>query len=196
MKVAITTIWPQLLESRLTPYGIDYPTHQATGRFSNGLNMPDIISEYLGAEPTLPYLSPDLRGEKLLIGANFASAGIGILNDTGIQFRLYELGARRVIVTGTGPLGCVPSEIARSRNGECNPDLLQAGDLFNPQLVTILNELNTQYGSDVFVAANAFKMHSDFLSNPQAFGKTFQKFGNNYSMINIDIQSHKFVHRF
>jgi hypothetical protein len=26
------------------PYGIDYPTHQATGRFSNGLNIPDIIS--------------------------------------------------------------------------------------------------------------------------------------------------------
>ncbi|KAJ0967372.1 hypothetical protein J5N97_024289 [Dioscorea zingiberensis] len=211
-----------------------------------------VKGEYLGAEPTLPYLSPDLRGEKLLIGANFASAGIGILNDTGIQFlsiiritrqleffqqhqqrlssmvgpdqtqqivnnalvlivlggndfvnnyylvpysarsreyslpdfvtyliseykkilaRLYELGARRVIVTGTGPLGCVPSELARSQNGECNPDLLQAGDLFNPQLVTILNELNTQYGSDVFVAANAFKMHSDFLSNPQAFDK-------------------------
>ncbi|NP_001146667.1 uncharacterized LOC100280267 precursor [Zea mays] len=26
------------------PYGIDFPTHQATGRFSNGLNIPDIIS--------------------------------------------------------------------------------------------------------------------------------------------------------
>lgn len=26
------------------PYGIDYPTHRATGRFSNGLNIPDIIS--------------------------------------------------------------------------------------------------------------------------------------------------------
>jgi len=26
------------------PYGIDYPTHRPTGRFSNGLNIPDIIS--------------------------------------------------------------------------------------------------------------------------------------------------------
>ena len=39
------------------PYGLDYPTHHATGRFSNGRNVPDIISEYLGAEPALPYLS-------------------------------------------------------------------------------------------------------------------------------------------
>ncbi|KAG4393813.1 hypothetical protein GLYMA_03G169801v4 [Glycine max] len=31
-------------------------------------------------------MSPKLNGQKLLVGANFASAGIGILNDTGIQF--------------------------------------------------------------------------------------------------------------
>ncbi|OIW21368.1 hypothetical protein TanjilG_02477 [Lupinus angustifolius] len=68
------------------PYGIDYPTHRPTGRFSNGLNIPDLISLELGLEPTLPYLSPLLVGEKLLVGANFASAGIGILNDTGFQF--------------------------------------------------------------------------------------------------------------
>ena len=114
------------------PYGIDFPTHRPTGRFSNGLNIPDIISmsfipnmvnytikmnglvisfndedvrtnhfvtnfnfscvkwltagEQLGLEPTLPYLNPLLIGEKLLVGANFASAGIGILNDTGFQF--------------------------------------------------------------------------------------------------------------
>lgn len=45
-----------------------------------------IAGEYIGSEPTLPYLSPELKGEKLLVGANFASAGVGILNDTGFQF--------------------------------------------------------------------------------------------------------------
>ncbi|KAK4366463.1 hypothetical protein RND71_014343 [Anisodus tanguticus] len=68
------------------PYGIDYPTHRPTGRFSNGLNIPDIISEQLGMEPTLPYLASQLTGHRLLVGANFASTGVGILNDTGIQF--------------------------------------------------------------------------------------------------------------
>ncbi|KAL2345850.1 hypothetical protein Fmac_007135 [Flemingia macrophylla] len=76
------------------PYGIDYPSGRPTGRFSNGYNIPDFISQELGAESTLPYLSPQLDGEKLLVGANFASAGIGILNDTGIQFiniiRIYR----------------------------------------------------------------------------------------------------------
>ncbi|MBA0667975.1 hypothetical protein Goklo_000968, partial [Gossypium klotzschianum] len=214
----------------------------------------------LGSEPTLPYLSPELRGERLLVGANFASAGVGILNDTGIQFiniirmfrqlqyfqeyqtrlaelvgndeaqrivsdglvlitvggndfvnnyflipfsarsrqfllpdyvtyliseykkilmvnfvfplslRLHDLGARRVLVTGTGPLGCVPAERAmRSPNGECAPELQQAASLFNPQLVQMINGLNSEYGANIFIAANTQLQTSDFITNPGAY---------------------------
>ncbi|KAL2540716.1 GDSL esterase/lipase [Abeliophyllum distichum] len=234
------------------PYGIDYPSHRPTGRFSNGYNIPDLISQHLGAESTLPYLSPELRGRKLLVGANFASAGIGILNDTGIQFaniirifkqlelfqiyqqrvsaligaeetqqlvnralvlitlggndfvnnyfltpitarrlqfnlqdfsryliseykkiltRLYELGARRVLVTGTGPLGCVPAELAtRSPNGQCAVEPQLAAAIFNPLLVQMIRDLNQEIGSDVFVAVNTMQMQNDFVNNPQAYG--------------------------
>ncbi|XP_030935629.1 GDSL esterase/lipase LTL1-like [Quercus lobata] len=238
--------------ANIPPNGIDYPTRQATGRFSNGLNLPDIISEQLGAESTLPYLNPQLTGQKLLVGANFASAGIGILNDTGFQFfniirisrqfqlfqqyqlrlraqvgqaqakrlvndalvlitlggndfvnnyfltpfsarsrqfsipdycryliseyrkilrRLYKLGARRVLVTGTGPLGCVPAELAmRSRNGECVPALQQAAGIFNPELGRMIQQLNSELGSNVFVFANSFNMNRNIIDNPQAYG--------------------------
>ncbi|KAF7817774.1 GDSL esterase/lipase [Senna tora] len=234
------------------PYGIDYPTRRPTGRFSNGYNIPDFISQELGSESTLPYLSPELTGRRLLVGANFASAGIGILNDTGIQFvniirifrqleyfqeyqrrvsgligsartkrlvngalilitlggndfvnnyylvpysarsrqfalpdyvkyliseykkilrKLYDIGGRRVLVTGTGPLGCVPAELAmRSRNGQCSAELQRAASLFNPQLVQMLAQLNRELGSDVFIGANTQQMHNDFVNNPRAYG--------------------------
>ncbi|XP_034911644.1 GDSL esterase/lipase At5g33370-like [Populus alba] len=234
------------------PYGIDYPTRLPTGRFSNGLSIPDFISQQLGSEPSLPYLSPELTGERLLVGANFASAGIGILNDTGIQFlniirmykqleyfeqyqsrvtalvgaeqtqqlvngalilitvggndfvnnyylvpfsarsrqfrlpdyvryliseyrkllmRLYDLGARRVLVTGTGPMGCVPAEIAmRSPDGQCSAELQRAASLYNPQLTEMLGQLNDQYGTDIFIAANTRQMTANFVYNPQAYG--------------------------
>ncbi|KAK4278670.1 hypothetical protein QN277_016487 [Acacia crassicarpa] len=234
------------------PYGIDYPTRRPTGRFSNGYNIPDFISQELGSESTLPYLSPELTGRRLLIGANFASAGIGILNDTGIQFvniiriyrqleyfeeyqrrvsaligaartkqlvnralvlitlggndfvnnyylvpysvrsrqfalpdyvryliseykkillRLHDIGARAVLVTGTGPLGCVPAELAqRGRNGQCSVELQRAASLFNPQLVQMLGQLNRELGSQVFTGVNTQQMHLDFVNNPQAFG--------------------------
>ncbi|CAI0385287.1 unnamed protein product [Linum tenue] len=240
------------------PYGIDSPSGRPSGRFSNGRNIPDFISESLGSEPTLPYLSPELTGEKLLVGANFASAGIGILNDTGVQFvniirmyqqfryfeqyqarlaaqigparaqqlvnqalvlitvggndfvnnyylvpfsarsrqyalpdyvnyliseykkllqRLYDLGARRVLVTGTGPLGCVPAELAMrgAGNGQCAIELQRAAALFNPQLTQLIGEMNAELGEGVFTAANTRMMTNDFISNPAAYGFTDSK---------------------
>ncbi|XP_020579584.1 GDSL esterase/lipase At5g33370-like [Phalaenopsis equestris] len=85
--------------------------------------------------------------------------------------RIYELGGRRVLVTRTGPLGCVPAELAqRSRNGACDPKLQRASELYNPQLEKTINQLNSQYHSNIFIAANTAKLHSDFISNPQASG--------------------------
>ncbi|XP_074361086.1 GDSL esterase/lipase At4g28780-like [Apium graveolens] len=234
------------------PYGIDSFNRLPSGRFSNGLNIPDLISEKLGAPPTLPYLSPQLDGDNLLTGANFASAGVGILNDTGFQFvniinidqqllyfeeyqrrligyigldearklvnnglvlislggndfvnnyflapvtarrlqfnlpdyttflvseykkilqRLYDLGSRRVLVTGTGPLGCVPGVAAfRSTDGTCAPEPQLAAELYNPKLIAMIKELNMELNTDVFVATNAINRQNDFLSNPLAFG--------------------------
>ncbi|CAN0892764.1 GDSL esterase/lipase At5g33370 [Linum grandiflorum] len=235
------------------PYGIDYPTRRPTGRFSNGLNIPDLISERIGqAEPPLPYLSPELTGQRLLNGANFASAGIGILNDTGVQFiniirmyqqleyfeqyqrrlraliganrakrlvkgalvlitvggndfvnnyylvpfsarsaqmrlpayvryviseykkllkRLYKLGAYRILVTGTGPLGCAPAELAvRGTNGGCSAELQRAASLFNPQLTQMLTGLNREIGRDGFVGVNTGVMHMEFITNPGDYG--------------------------
>ncbi|KAK8633986.1 hypothetical protein V6N13_014815 [Hibiscus sabdariffa] len=226
------------------PYGIDTPSRRPTG-------------EALGSVPTLPYLSPELKGDRLLVGANFASAGIGILNDTGVQFiniirmykqlkyfeqyqarladlvgydetqrivndalvlitvsgndfvnnyylvpfsprsrqfslpdyvryliseyrkllmRLYDLGARKVLVTGTGPMGCVPAELAmRSPTGQCAPELQRAAGLYNPQLVDMINELNDQYGATIFIAANTRQQTDDFINDPAAYGFTTSK---------------------
>ncbi|KAJ0079043.1 hypothetical protein Patl1_23075 [Pistacia atlantica] len=206
------------------------------------------------SQPPLPYLSPQLTGQRLLVGANFASAGIGILNDTGVQFlniirmsrqldyfeeyqrrlsavvgpqqtrqlvnqalvlitvggndfvnnyylvpfsarsrqfalpdyvkyliseyskllmRLYKLGARRVLVTGTGPMGCVPAELAtRGTNGGCSAELQRAAALYNPQLLNMLQGLNKKIGKNVFIGVNTQQMHTDFISNPQSFGFT------------------------
>ncbi|KVI02956.1 Lipase, GDSL [Cynara cardunculus var. scolymus] len=71
-------------------YGVDYPDSVATGRFSNGYNSADLLARYI-ADYTYsppPFLSlVDRSGatflQEILEGANFASAGSGILIDTG-----------------------------------------------------------------------------------------------------------------
>nr|GFD24901.1 GDSL esterase/lipase At4g28780-like [Tanacetum cinerariifolium] len=78
---------------------------------------------------------------------------------------------RRILVTGSGPLGCVPSQLAaRGANGQCAYEPQQAAALFNPQLVQMIQGLNQDLGSDYFVAVNAMNMQHDFISDPRAFG--------------------------
>ena len=75
------------------------------------------------------------------------------------------------MVTGTGPLGCVPAELAmRSRNGECVPELQQAARIFNPELAQMIQQLNSELGSNVFIFANSFNMNRNIIDNPQAYG--------------------------
>lgn len=90
--------------------------------------------------------------------------------------RLYKLGARRVLVTGTGPLGCVPAELAmRSTAGGCSDELQRAAALYNPQLAQMVQGLNREIGETIFLGANTQQMHMDFITDPRAYGFTTSK---------------------
>ncbi|GLJ25617.1 hypothetical protein SUGI_0490760 [Cryptomeria japonica] len=233
------------------PYGVDFP-QGATGRFSNGRLISDFISEMMGTEPIEAWLSPQMRGDNLLRGVNFGSAGCGILDDTGSLFisrltiprqlqmfsqyqnslraligepataelirnaiynvnaggndwvnnyllptsnqwkaytpsqyiqilistykqhlkSLYTLGARKIVVSSLGPIGCAPSMLNRfnSPAGQCVSNLQQYAMTFNGALKIMLNQLTQQLPGSIFVYSNGFDMLMDYITNPKAYG--------------------------
>ncbi|CAI9752770.1 unnamed protein product [Fraxinus pennsylvanica] len=69
-----------LAKANYPPYGVNFDGG-ATGRFTDGKTIPDLIAEFLGLPYSLPYFS--LRGSPELTGLNYASAACGILPETG-----------------------------------------------------------------------------------------------------------------
>ncbi|XP_058076447.1 GDSL esterase/lipase At2g24560-like [Magnolia sinica] len=68
-----------MLKADHPPYGVDYPAFEATGRFSDGRLMPDMLVSELGIKESLPpFLNPLLSDDEIKTGVNFASAGSGI----------------------------------------------------------------------------------------------------------------------
>ncbi|GLT76014.1 hypothetical protein SLA2020_476990 [Shorea laevis] len=63
--------------------GIDFPTKKATGRFSNGKNAADFLSEKFGLPTSPPFLALVEKNDTSFdAGVSFASGGAGIFNST------------------------------------------------------------------------------------------------------------------
>ncbi|XP_047320934.1 GDSL esterase/lipase At1g06990-like [Impatiens glandulifera] len=74
---------PTIARANFPPYGQDFPNHVATGRFSNGLLMSDMLASALGIKDLVPpFLNPNLPDAELTKGVCFASAASGYDNLT------------------------------------------------------------------------------------------------------------------
>ncbi|CAN1230654.1 GDSL esterase/lipase At5g37690 [Linum perenne] len=159
-------------------YGVDFPGGQATGRFTNGRT----IAEKLGVESPPPYLSLSRTDDKLLKGVNYASGGAGILNETGLYFRLYQLGARKVVFHGLGPLGCIPSQRVKSKTGQCLNRVNEWVLEFNDRVKKLVATLNGRFPGSKLIFADTYGDVLDLINNPTSYGFKIS----NTSCCNVD----------
>ncbi|XP_022138897.1 GDSL esterase/lipase At2g30310-like [Momordica charantia] len=76
---------PTVFKANYFPYGKDFPDHVATGRFSNGKLIPDMVASKLGIKDLVPpFLDPKLSDDEVKTGVSFASAGTGFDDLTAI----------------------------------------------------------------------------------------------------------------
>ncbi|XP_059452030.1 GDSL esterase/lipase At5g37690 isoform X2 [Corylus avellana] len=236
-----------LAKSNYPWYGIDYAGGQATGRFTNGRTIGDIISQKLGISSPPPYLSLSQNDDAVLKGVNYASGGAGILNDTGLYFiqrlsfddqinyfaksketiktkigevaanklcneamyfigidgqqytpdefmellistlehqltRLYQLGARKMLFHGLGPLGCIPSQRVKSKTGQCLKRVNQLVLEFNSKVKNLVASLNGRLPNAKLIFADTYSGVLDLIENPSAYGFKIS----NTSCCNVD----------
>ncbi|KAH7292499.1 hypothetical protein KP509_29G071300 [Ceratopteris richardii] len=86
---------------------------------------------------------------------------------------LYGLGARRFIVTGVGPLGCIPNVLAtKSKDGHCVQYVNQLVQGFNAEVLQLVNELNSdpRFADGKFLYANVYNTFSAIVADPAKYG--------------------------
>ncbi|GAA0165211.1 lipase [Lithospermum erythrorhizon] len=98
-----------------------------------------------------------------------------LLRDYSHQLtQLYQLGARKVVVTGVGPIGCIPYELARyNGNGtrRCNEEINNAIVLFNSGLKKLVDNFNKgQLPGSTFVFLDSFQSSRDLAINARSYG--------------------------
>ncbi|XP_071731374.1 GDSL esterase/lipase At1g33811 [Rutidosis leptorrhynchoides] len=86
---------------------------------------------------------------------------------------LYNLGARKVIVTGVGQVGCIPYQLARynGNNSRCNEDINNAIILFNSGLRKLVDRFNKgNLQGSKFVYLDSYKATNDLILNAKSYG--------------------------
>jgi hypothetical protein len=88
--------------------------------------------------------------------------------------RLYNLGARKIVMFEIGPIGCIPSITRQHKhNGQCVEDTNQIVSFFNQRLPALLKYLTSTLQGSTFVLAQANFLGYDAIINPSIYGKTF-----------------------
>ncbi|GLU08522.1 hypothetical protein SLE2022_254290 [Rubroshorea leprosula] len=86
--------------------------------------------------------------------------------------RLYSLGARKMVVTNVGPIGCIPYE--RDLNPDAGENCVcsanQLAQLFNSKLKILVNELRTSLEGSVLVYADVYHIVDDILQSYILYG--------------------------
>ncbi|XP_021823853.1 LOW QUALITY PROTEIN: GDSL esterase/lipase At5g37690-like [Prunus avium] len=133
-----------LAKSNYPWYGVDYAGGQATGRFTNGRT----IGQYTYDE-FVELLITTLEG----------------------QFtRLYQLGARKMVFHGLGPLGCIPSQRVKSKTGQCLKRVNEWVLEFNSKVQKLVATLNRRLPKAKLSFADTYGDVFDLINNPTAYG--------------------------
>lgn len=86
---------------------------------------------------------------------------------------MYELGARRFLIAGVGPLGCIPNQLAtKSSDGNCVAYINELIQGFNAQVLQLVGELNAdpQLKGAIFLYGKVYEKFEDILQHPHSYG--------------------------
>ncbi|KAK1300200.1 GDSL esterase/lipase [Acorus calamus] len=83
---------------------------------------------------------------------------------------LYNLGARKFVLSGVGSLGCIPSVLAQALNGRCSDDVDKLVVPFNDNVRSMVDNLNANLPGAKFIHIDIYHMFKDILNNPRLYG--------------------------
>ncbi|KAK7363473.1 hypothetical protein VNO77_05617 [Canavalia gladiata] len=131
--------------------------------FSVAIGSNDFINNYLN--PAVTDSEEKLASPELFVTIMISKLRVQLT-------RLFNLGARKVLVANVGPIGCIPSQ--RDANPESGDNCVafpnQLAQLFNTQLKDLIAELNSNLAGSMFVYADVYHIIEDILQNYVAFG--------------------------
>ncbi|KAM0013343.1 putative triacylglycerol lipase [Helianthus debilis subsp. tardiflorus] len=131
--------------------------------FSVTIGSNDFINNYL--TPVVSTIEQKLVSPEAFVGDM-------ITRFRGQLMRLYDMGARKIVVPNVGPIGCIPyqRDITPSAGEHCVALPNHLAQLFNLQLKGLLQELGNSLQGSAFIFADVYRIVADIVQNHKSYG--------------------------
>ncbi|KAI3506021.1 hypothetical protein L1887_28374 [Cichorium endivia] len=131
--------------------------------FSVTIGSNDFINNYL--TPVVSALERKLVSPEEFVGTLIPRFRLQLI-------RLYNMGARRIVVPNVGPIGCIPyqRDINPSAGDNCVALPNHLAQLYNLQLKSLLKDLTIQLKASTFLYADVYNIVADIIHNFQSYG--------------------------
>ncbi|KAK7847433.1 gdsl esterase/lipase [Quercus suber] len=84
--------------------------------------------------------------------------------------RIYNVGARKFVITGTGPIGCCPSQRNKNKTGECSEETNYWSVKYNEGLKSMLQKLKSEFKDINYSYFDTYSVLLSLIQNPTAYG--------------------------
>ncbi|XP_052189009.1 GDSL esterase/lipase At1g71691 [Diospyros lotus] len=91
--------------------------------------------------------------------------------------RLYNLGARKFVLTGIGKMGCIPSMLARTANGSCFEEVNQLVQPFNANVKAMADGLTSCLADSQFIFMDVRNIFEDIVAKKDSYGFRVTNYG-------------------
>ncbi|OAY83159.1 GDSL esterase/lipase [Ananas comosus] len=110
------------------------------------------------------YLMPNYDTRSRYNGEQFAELLVQ-------QFARQLTVTRKLVVSGVGSMGCIPSMLARDPHSRCSPDVDRQLILpFNSKVRSTVNALNVDLPHAKLIYVDIYAMFTDILTSPASYG--------------------------
>nr|DAD23395.1 TPA_asm: hypothetical protein HUJ06_024858 [Nelumbo nucifera] len=93
-----------------------------------------------------------------------------VLTLRGQLKRIYNLGARKLVMVGAGAIGCCPSQRNQNKTGECNQETNYWSLKYNEGVRSLLLELKSDLPDINYSFFDTYTVLLNFIQKPSVYG--------------------------
>ncbi|KAE8658301.1 GDSL esterase/lipase [Hibiscus syriacus] len=168
---------PSLTEDVILENGLNYASggggilNETGGYFIQRLSLWKQIELFRGTKELITDKLGDQAADKFFHDANYVVAlGSNDFINNYLMPVLHSLGARKLMVFGLGPMGCIPLQRVLSTSGQCQDRANKLALSFNKAATQLLSNMQSRLPDANFKFGDAYDVVDDVIRNPEKYG--------------------------